>query len=239
MSVDFWRNAGGILMEVLFPGRCLLCGDWLLLAGDHCVPICDACKEKLRPLSGPRCGRCGIELISEKGTCLRCRTANYSFDSNMSLFPYSGAAKSLLTAMKFGRRTRLAPFFAAHAVDSLRACGPSGAVIVPAPPRRGRRTPDAVELVARALERNHGFTVLRLLARSGFVQQKSLDLERRRENLKGKISMASGATKRVLPREAVLLDDVFTTGATLDACARALREAGCASVKAVTLVIED
>ena len=123
--------------------------------------------------------------------------------------------------------------------DMLSESGRERFVVVPAPPRRGQAAPDAVELVARALERRHGFIVLRLLQRSGRVQQKSLDFEQRRKNLDGKIRVLPDACTGVFPREVVLLDDVFTTGATLDACARALRGGGCVSVKAVTLVMEE
>jgi len=210
-----------------------------MLSGDHSVPLCDNCEKAITPLGNPRCQRCGIELISEKKTCLRCRTADYKFDSNVSLFAYSGVPKRLLAALKFKGRRRLAPFFAERVAAALRAGGLHGTVVVPAPPRRGRRAPDAVELVARALERSRGLIVRRLLQRAGDVQQKSLDYEQRRDNLRGKIRLTPDAMKQALPPEVLLLDDVFTTGATLDACARALREAGCTAVKAITLVIEE
>jgi predicted amidophosphoribosyltransferase len=115
----------------------------------------------------------------------------------------------------------------------------AGNVVVPAPPRPGRRRPDAVELVARALEKVHGIKVVRILQRAGLVQQKSLDYVQRKANLKGNISVARGKKDVVVPQSVVLLDDVFTTGATLDACACALRGYGCAAVHAVTLAIEE
>ena len=96
-----------------------------------------------------------------------------------------------------------------------------------------------MELVARSLAASHGVSVLRVLSRAGAVQQKSLDYAQRRENLKGMISLSSGAPPGEIPDEVFLLDDVFTTGATLDACARTLRTPGCISVKAITLVIEE
>ena len=78
----------------------------------------------------------------------------------------------------------------------------------------------------------------RLLERTGGAQQKSLDFAQRRENLRGMIRLAPGANA-LLPARVLLLDDVFTTGATLDACARALREGGCRSVLGLTLAIEE
>jgi predicted amidophosphoribosyltransferase len=96
-----------------------------------------------------------------------------------------------------------------------------------------------VELVARELEKTHGLRVLRILSRAGHIQQKTLDYEQRRANLKGNISIARCRGNGILPRTVVLLDDVFTTGATLDACARVLREAGCMEVTAVTLAMEE
>ena len=226
-------RAAGVLGEAIFPGRCLLCGGWLLLASDHSIPICDACGGTVPTLGGPRCTRCGVELISEKGTCLRCRNADYMFDSNLSVFAYTGNAKRLLVGLKFEGRRRLAPFFAAHVAVLLNATGWRGAM-VPVPPRPGRQEPDAAELVARSLERLHGVPVLRALLRTASVQQKTLDYRQRRENLKGQVR-----ARTAVPPKAILLDDVFTTGATLDACARALRSAGCDEVNSITLVMEE
>jgi len=242
------ETALGVLKETIFPGRCLLCGGWLLLASDHSLPVCDTCCGKLFTLAEPRCTKCGVELISENGTCLRCRTADYMFDSNMSVFAYTGEAKRLLVSLKFEQRRRLAPFFAAYVARLLEVSGWKGAV-VPVPPRPDRWMPDAAELVARSLERYHGVFVLRTLLRTEGVQQKSLDYEQRKENLKGQIYLSprsrqgreqrAGSAHDAVPRQAVLLDDVFTTGATLDACARTLRAAGCIEVNAVTLVMEE
>jgi competence protein ComFC len=184
---------------------------------------------------------CGIELISEKGTCLRCRSAEYTFHSHLSLFPYTGMAKCLLQALKFGGRRRLAGFFSCRAAYELEyrlKVREASAAIVPVPSRPGRKEPDAVELIARTLQSDHGLDVRRVLLRTAATQQKSLDYEQRRENLRGGIQVHprfSGA----VPRRVVLLDDVFTTGATLDACSRVLLQSGCQRVDALTLAMEE
>jgi predicted amidophosphoribosyltransferase len=138
---------------------------------------------------------------------------------------------------KFEHRTRLAGFFADLAAAALSPAQET-VPVVPVPSRPGRRTPDPVERVAACLERHHGKTVSRLLVRTGGSQQKSLDLPRRRENLRGMIRLAHQKGV-VVPTHVILLDDIFTTGATIDACARILRDAGCMDVCAITLAIEE
>jgi competence protein ComFC len=267
-----WRGradaVGQILLEVLFPGRCLLCGQWLLFnheynsrarkantrrqerpreRPDECpkdrlshlsVPLCGPCYQSLEPIGEARCAKCGTRLISESNTCMRCREAAYAFESNIALFPYAGAAKELIRTYKFGGRSRLAGFFADFVAAAL---GPSRErfPVVPVPSRPGRRTPDPVERVAACLERRHGIAVKRLLMRTGGSQQKSLDLPRRRENLRGRIRLAPVKGSVNLPTHVILLDDIFTTGATIDACAQVLLDAGCAGVYAITLAIEE
>jgi ComF family protein len=231
-----------LLLDALFPGRCVLCGSWLLLASDHAIPVCDACRAGLSPIGEPHCSRCGMPLVSERGTCLRCRESDYAFESNIALFTYAGGAGELIGRFKFEGRKRLAGLFAAlvaECLNGLKECWP----VVPAPPRPGRQGPDAVELVARCLSRVHKRKIERLLVRTGGVQQKSLDFEQRKANLHDEIHLsafaAALAAQGGLPEQVVLMDDVFTTGATLDACARVLLDAGCSKIHGVTFSIEQ
>jgi predicted amidophosphoribosyltransferase len=225
-------------METLFPGRCLLCGEWLLPDPAARGPLCTGCRDSMRRPEGPVCSRCGVGLISEHGICTRCREADYTFESNRALFPYTGDARRLLQALKFGGRLRLAAFFADQAAQSLGAFL-HDRPIVPVPARPGRRTPDPVGKVCSRLAADHGGTVLRLLERTGGAQQKSLDLQQRRENLLGRIRLRQGVAAASIPARVTIVDDVFTTGATIDACARVLAAAGCSSVRSLTLVIEE
>ena len=231
-------SAGAILLDVLFPGRCLLCGGWLSFPNDHPAPVCGDCRAALAPIAGDRCSKCGMPLLSERETCTRCRRTDFSFRSNRAVFPHSGPARELLARLKFEGRRRLASLFAdilADEMDELRSTLP----LVPVPPRSGRKGPDAIELIMRSLERRHGRRVDRLLVRGGGAQQKSLDFIQRRDNLLGKIAVAPRGGRGAFPQSVLLIDDVFTTGATLDACARTLHGAGCQSVYAMTLTIEQ
>lgn len=228
------RRAAARAAGILFPGRCLACGAWLDDATDPSAPICGSCRAGLVPLAGPRCPGCGAPLLVETGRCTRCRSAGYAFASAAAVFGYRGTVRNLVIAFKSGGRRRLARVFAPFLADLLAELRP-GVAVVPVPARPGRTGPDAVELLARELERRHGVRIQRVLRRAPGTPQKSLSYRERQRNLSGRIRIAP----RARPAGAlVLLDDVFTTGATADACARTLLAAGAARVDVVTLAVD-
>ncbi|KKK48359.1 hypothetical protein LCGC14_3145930, partial [marine sediment metagenome] len=112
-------------------------------------------------------------------------------------------------------------------------------IVIPVPPRKqpwGQRDWEHVDLIARHLEGFYGIAAARILKRSGKKAQKSMDFRQRAENIQNAISL-----KGNLPNTSsniVLLDDIFTTGATGNECARVLRAAGCRSVNLVTLALD-
>ena len=115
---------------------------------------------------------------------------------------------------------------------------------MPVPPRKGKirqRGWDQVQELCQYLKNYHGFQVLPLLERQSVEQQKKLDRQGRLENLGKSYSLAkkfskkSAAKKLTLPKKVILIDDILTTGVTLETCARALREAGVEEVYGCTL----
>jgi competence protein ComFC len=228
------RRAIAGIGQAVFPGRCLACGAWLDGETDPSVPVCGRCRTALVPLADPRCAACGMPLLVEEGRCTRCRSAGFAFASSAAVFAYRGIVRDLVIALKSGRRRRLVRLFAPFLAALLEERRP-GVPVVPVPSRPGRADPDAVELLCRELARRHGVRVLRLLRRGYGVAQKSLSYAERLRNLQGRIHAARGARPS---GTLVLLDDVFTTGATLDACTRTLLAAGAARVDAVTLAVD-
>ena len=218
------------VLDMVFPQHCVACGR--AAPGD--VPLCDRCRSALRPLEGPQCAICGVPLVSEHGRCVRCRSRDLHYDRHRSVFAYSGVAKQLIIAYKFGGQARLAGLLCTHLAPLI----PHATVVVPVPAsRRGRRRRgyDQVLRLAAALERHHGIPVLSALTRRRGREQKQLDFDERSRNLAGAIELARRVT---VPHHVVLLDDVFTTGATVNECARVLRRAGAGRIEAVTLVAD-
>jgi ComF family protein len=167
---------------------------------------------------------------------MRCRGVERAFDSAYPLFSYEGPVRELVSVYKKGRRRSLSRFFAVLLAEAIKERWP-GRTIVPVPPRPGKKRTqgwDQVEEIAAILEAN-GFPVERLLERRASVEQKRLGRGERGANARKAYSLKPGALSPELP---LLLDDVVTTCATLEACARALKEGGARSVAAILIAAD-
>jgi ComF family protein len=167
---------------------------------------------------------------------MRCRGVERAFDSAYPLFSYEGPVRELVSAYKKGRRRSLSRLFAGLLAKTIEERW-SDRIVVPVPPRPGKGRAqgwDQVEEIARILEAR-GFPVRRPLERGSSDEQKSLGRGERGANARRAYSLKAGALSPKLP---LLLDDVVTTCATLEACARALKEGGAASVVALVLAAD-
>jgi ComF family protein len=185
-----------------------------------------------------RCRICSLPLISEQGQCIRCRSRDYAFKRNISIFEYRGAVRELIYQFKFRNRIRIGFVLAAFFQTALQAPQPDTLLVpVPGNPFSVRsRGWDPMSIIAGTLAKSHGFPVRRLLSRRSGSAQKTLSYEDRRSNLAGKLRLARpvpGGARRV-----ILLDDVFTTGASASECARILAETGVDSVEVLSLAID-
>lgn len=192
----------------------------------------------LATIRQPRCEHCGKELISERHICWECRQTAHTCSKVIPLFRYRGFAAELIRTYKADRRYSLAPLWGRLLADEIRQ-NMAGWTIVPVPPRREKILAgelDQVECIARYLECD-GFLVQRLLIRNSKVQQKKLSKRERKVNAVAAYTMDPCHSGRA-PGNVALIDDVYTTGATLDACASALFSAGAINVAAVVLAAD-
>jgi ComF family protein len=236
---DTVRQAVFFVREYCFPFGCSMCGADILDDAEAWYGLCGACRDGIeRELeenrAGERCDYCGKPLISEHGRCLSCRQEEgRSYARVRVLFPYTGKYRRLLAAYKFGKNAAVGNFLAEKILEAVGSFPPE-AQIVPVPPRPGKIHTtgwDQIEYLTRLLERNMGAAAIcRCLKRMPSKSQKELGRENRRSNLRGRIMPV-----RQVPQTAVLLDDVMTTGSTLDACAAALKEAGTQTVYGLCL----
>ncbi|MDR0450163.1 MAG: ComF family protein [Treponema sp.] len=231
--------------EFFFPRGCAFCGETLAGKGESLYGLCDPCRAKLSLPAGGKgpdcCEQCGRPLISETGRCLPCREEGpRSCERVAVVYPYSGKYRKLLGEYKFGKNTTLGVFLAERLKEACSRlpgfdpcpAGPgqgarNAPLLVPIPPRPGklRKTGwDQVEYLARLFERE-GLPVYRCLKRLPSLSQKELNREDRLRNLQDRFVLT-----RPAPPFAILFDDVLTTGATLEACAGALKKAGTGKV---------
>ena len=224
-----------ILKWLLSNEYCLLCSG---INKSRKKPVCAVCRGDMEILSGNLCLKCGKPLISEETLCLKCRTRTFAFSNHRSLFLYSGKIKELVRQYKFENKMNLAWFFAEYTAEVI---GSRTAVIIPVPSRKAnvrQRGYDAAGLISTVLRKKYGCNVCFALKRSRSRSQKKLNYEERQTNLIGKIRIKKNFFKIIAGRDVILLDDVFTTGATMDYCASAVLSAGAKTVSCLTMAMD-
>jgi len=202
--------------------------------------ICPDCIQKIPTIKKPICSNCGMPLVSELGKCTRCRDVQYSFESNTSIYEYSGAAKDLMYLYKFEKCRNIAWLYAEKAAEVLREKW-TGFFIVPSPASRTKKKRkgwDQVEDICRILKKEYQLPVLSLLGKKHGTGQKKLDLDQRKANIKGRIYIRGNYKEFVKGQKVVLIDDVFTTGATANECSLVLKDAGATRVYSLTIAID-
>jgi ComF family protein len=218
------------LLSLIVPPLCVACRDPVLSGAALC---CD-CRSRLVMLPDPRCRRCGAPGASASTVCRECRGRRFGFDQAWSAFAYEGVARRAVASLKLRGAVAVTRTMA----DELASRAPPAflrgfLVPVPAHHRRRRRHGfNQAKAIAVALGHQTGLCVSDPLEREGRgVPQVGLPRSARLVNAGASVRLRKGAAA---PALAVLVDDVYTTGATLDACAKALRAAGSSEVLALT-----
>lgn len=215
-------------------------------------PLCEQCKALLlsdleASENHRRCRVCGRLLVSEIDLCSYCRSGAVlkHTDGVLALLSYQFWKKDLMFAWKSLENRTLVSVFASIMNRELERFFQTighRVPVVPVPPRRGkirRQGWDQIEDLSRVLEKAYGHCLLRLLRRSTFIQQKKLDRRQRLEQNETAWHLAGEKRRKRLfskiPEEVILIDDVLTTGSTLEHCARVLKGAGIKKVYGMTL----
>lgn len=215
---------------MIVPPLCVACRE-PEFSGGH---VCPECRAMLVPVSDPRCERCGAPVVRPASSCGECRGRGLAFDRAWAAFHYGGACREIVAALKLRGHVAAARFMAAEIAARI-PDGLASATLVPVPAHPRRRSKEGFNqagALARALGSRTGQPVRELLVRAGGVApQVGLERSARLANARGSVRARQVTSS---PERAVVVDDVYTTGATLDACAAALRASGVAEVSAVT-----
>ena len=233
------QAAGRRVVDLLLPPRCLACGEIVSADG----ALCPTCWSKVAFIAAPCCRRCGVPFSFDPGAgaeCGECVRRPPPFERARAALRYDDASRPLILGFKHADRTHAAPAFAAWMA---RAAGPLLAeadVIVPVPlhwTRLVRRRYNQAALLALALGRIGARPVVpdALVRRRRTPSQGRLRRLGRFRNVAGAFAVDPRRADRIAGRRVLLVDDVLTTGATVEACIRALRGAGATAVDVLTL----
>ncbi len=259
---DALRSPLHDVSSVLFPSSCRVCGNPLLRFSR--TPICDDCWNCLPPQTGLVCARCsedlhvsafahvgGVESGPADRLCQACRLAPPPFERAVAYGGYSGTLRELIHVLKYDGvlpvAERLGKLLAEAILhlegDSAVTLSDLLVVAVPLhPTKKKQRGFNHAELLARAavleLDRRRPDWRLTLAGgalerRKATLSQAGLSPHQRRANLRGVFFVAQ--PELVAGRNILLIDDIYTTGATARACSQVLRRAGAASVRVATV----
>ncbi|MBN2373627.1 ComF family protein [bacterium] len=236
------------LLDAIFPPVCVLCGSRLSSGG---ITACKDCWAKAGEIVGPLCNKCGTPILSQDGggcdftyLCGICRQREWHFDIARAAYIFDGPVKDAIHLMKYqghflmGRwlGNKMAQIIAEE--DYYKKKDKTHCMIIPVPlsPERLRQR----EFNQSAILASSVGRVLDLPVYSGLLErlngdrpQVGLTTKERWSNVRGRFLVSS--PERVINKRIILVDDVITTGATVNECARTLKQKGASAVDVWTL----
>ncbi len=225
------------ILSLLFPARCAIC-DRVLPFGKE--EICEACEERLEYLSEPLCCKCGKKIGPEEEFCYDCRRKMHWFTKGVAVFPYS-FVRSSLYRFKYAGRAEYARFYArqmdAYLGARKREWKPQALVPVPLHKKKRRiRGYNQAALVAGELSKLWGIPVMDdlIIRVKNTRPMKEIDGTKRQNNLKKAFKLGKNDVKL---NTIIIIDDIYTTGSTVDAVARVCREAGITTIYVLCISI--
>ena len=242
-AADFIRELAAEISELLFPSHlyCISCRRWI--DEGQAYRLCDHCLASIRWATGRTCEICG-KVLSEHNPlarCYSCREHPHRFRKGMTCAEYGPEVRSLLFAFKYHGRSDLAETMGEIAADRWEASGeeevPDLVVPIPLHPKKKRkRGYNQAGLFARAFAKRRGFAWdEELLQRTRETAAlRGLSPNERKTELEGSFRVRPGREEEVRGRMILVVDDIYTTGATMDEAARALLEAGASEVRMLT-----
>ncbi|MBR6329889.1 MAG: ComF family protein [Lachnospiraceae bacterium] len=236
MNCEKLKRGADRILALIYPERCVFCD---LTIGPSDGGICPGCRKSVEENTGPVCFKCGRRLKDEREElCDSCRKIRHAFDTGASVYPYSEKVVKSLYRLKYENRRRYALFYG-HAMahrhrDTVKKWGVDVIMPVPLHEKRLRsRGYNQAALSARVLGRELGIEVEeKALTRvKNTAALKLLDPAKRRDNLKNAFKISGYEVKL---KSVLLVDDIYTTGSTVDEISKVLKAAGAQRVYFLT-----
>jgi competence protein ComFC len=233
-------------LDLIYPPCCAICQEKLAEGR----AICEPCETDLPRIQAPFCQSCGESFtgrIDEDFSCPNCSNLRFSFEFARPALLRDARTLDMIHRLKYGREIHLAEDLGRLAAGALRDPRFASAraekwPLVPVPLHRNRhqlRHFNQAAEIARGLSINSGLPIVHALKRTRSTEhQTSLTRAKRLENLRDAFALTRAGKRSVLQKQkgVVLVDDVFTTGSTVDECAKVLRRSGFTNVYVITVM---
>ena len=229
-------------VELLYPKRCVAC-DKVLLNIEKERGFCQACASKVKLVGPDYCLKCGTPIYNKEELCHNCKIMKHSFEQNKGIFQYTGSMKDGMYRFKYFNRRCYGRIFADHAVKCyggwLKEMGIEAIVPVPMyKAKERRRGYNQATVFARALGKKINIPVYEsiVVRQTDTVAMKQLNQLKRKKNL----LKAFTTSKNIVQfRKVLLVDDIYTTGTTLDEVSKALKDGGIKEVYGLCVCIGE
>jgi ComF family protein len=233
------RKSASWLLDAILPPRCLKCGEIVADPGS----LCGQCWPALRFLGDPCCACCGLPFEFDMGDdslCAACAADRPLYDRARSALVYDDSSRDLILRFKHADRIDGAATFAGWMARAGAELLATADIIAPVPLHRWRlvrRRYNQAAVLANTIGRTRGKLVIPdlLVRRRATASQGHLGRSQRRRNVAGAFALHPNRGQVAAGARILLIDDVLTTGATAEACARALRGAGASGVDLLVL----
>lgn len=235
------RGLGANIIGLLYPRRCPVCRQIVLPRGKL---ICPPCRKKLLYITEPSCKRCGRQLSRmEQEYCAECARRTFHYTRGYAVWQYNDAIRQSLGHFKYHARKEYADFYTSEAVriyrEKIRMEAPE--VLIPVPihsARRRERGFNQAELLAKGIGKRTGIPVdgRYLVRQRKTAPLKELTSKERARALTGAFRISDGQPSGKY-RNIMLVDDIYTTGSTMEECTKVLLQAGAQKVTCLSVAI--
>ncbi len=230
-----------LALGILYPKRCVAC-DKVLLKIEKEVGFCRHCQPKIRLAGDTACMKCGAPLTdSRKEYCSTCSKIHHYYNQNKAIYVYENEMRNAMYRFKYSNKRCYGKVFAAHAAKMYGGWIKKNKIeaIIPVPmykKKEKRRGYNQAEVFAKALSKETGLPLANKIIRrdSDTVVMKQLNGLKRKKNLLNAFSLQENVVQF---RKVLIVDDIYTTGTTLDEVTKVLKKGGTKEVFGMTVCI--
>ncbi|NLK21800.1 MAG: ComF family protein [Epulopiscium sp.] len=229
-----------IILDIIYPPRCIFCKDIIPIQKEK--GICEECKKNLSFVEGKTCQRCGKPIEKKRDTCLDCIKYPPEYEKGWAVFVYEGLIRDMMYRFKYGGYKEYARYLGHLMADKIRNEAPNEKfdLIIPIPihpNRKKSRGYNQGEELAKTIskELNSPMDTSILIRTKETRPQSGLTIIERKNNIKNAFKIKINMDLKQM--KILLVDDIYTTGATINSCAKLLKNKNAGKIYFVSLSI--